>query len=110
MKYKELLVDSAKKMVVKGKGILAADESNPTCGKRFEAIGVSPSFETRNEYRDMLMTSEGLENYISGVIMFDEYKPKLNSGNFILWSLPYLTLIIGGIIIVFLIRKSSKKT
>ena len=38
------------------------------------------------------------------------YKPKLNSGNFILWSLPYLTLIIGGIIIVFLIRKSSKKT
>ena len=37
------------------------------------------------------------------------YKPKLNSGNFILWSLPYLTLIIGGIIIVFLIRKSSKK-
>ena len=72
MEYKELLIDSAKKMVKTGKGILAADESNPTCGKRFDSIGVSPSFETRNEYRDMLMTAEGLENYISGVIMFDE--------------------------------------
>ena len=72
MEYKELLIDSAKKMVKTGKGILAADESNPTCGKRFDSIGVSPSFETRNEYRDMLMTTEGLENYISGVIMFDE--------------------------------------
>ena len=72
MEYKELLIDSAKKMVKTGKGILAADESNPTCGKRFDSIGVSPSCETRNEYRDMLMTAEGLENYISGVIMFDE--------------------------------------
>ena len=72
MEYKELLIDSAKKMVKTGKGILAADESNPTCGKRFDSIGVSPSFETRNEYRDVLMTAEGLENYISGVIMFDE--------------------------------------
>ena len=72
MEYKELLIDSAKKMVKTGKGILAADESNPTCGKRFDSIGVSSSFETRNEYRDMLMTAEGLENYISGVIMFDE--------------------------------------
>ena len=72
MKYKELLIDSAKKMVKKGRGILAADESNPTCGKRFESIGVFSSFEIRNEYRDVLITSEGLENYISGVIMFDE--------------------------------------
>ena len=37
------------------------------------------------------------------------YKPKLNLGNFLLWGLPYLALIIGGVIIVFLIRKSSKK-
>jgi len=72
MKYKELLIDSAEKMVKKGRGILAADESNPTCRKRFESIGVSSSFEIRNEYRDVLITSEGLENYISGVIMFDE--------------------------------------
>ena len=37
------------------------------------------------------------------------YKPKFNLGNFLLWSLPYLALVIGGVIIVFLIRKSSKK-
>ena len=62
----------ANKMVVKGKGILAADESTPTCTSRFKSIGVESTFETRNEYRDMLLTSKGLENYISGVIMFDE--------------------------------------
>ena len=67
MKHKELLIDTASKMVAKGKGILAADESNPTCGKRFESIGVESTYENRNEYRDMLMTSDGLENYISGV-------------------------------------------
>ena len=62
----------ANKMVVKGKGILAADESTPTCTSRFKSIGVESTFETRNEYRDILLTSTGLENYISGVIMFDE--------------------------------------
>ena len=72
MKYKELLINTASKMVEKGKGILAADESNPTCGKRFESIGVDSTFENRNEYRDMLMSADGIENYISGVIMFDE--------------------------------------
>ena len=72
MKHKNLLIDTANKMVQKGKGILAADESNPTCGKRFDSIGVNSTFENRNEYRDMLMTSTGLEEYISGVIMFDE--------------------------------------
>ena len=72
MKHKNLLIDTANKMVQKGKGILAADESNPTCGKRFDSIGVDSTFENRNEYRDMLMTATGLEEYISGVIMFDE--------------------------------------
>ncbi len=72
MEYKELLIETASKMVKKGKGILAADESNPTCGKRFESIGVDSSFENRNEYRDLLMRADQIENYISGVIMFDE--------------------------------------
>ncbi|MBI45265.1 MAG: fructose-bisphosphate aldolase class I [Candidatus Marinimicrobia bacterium] len=62
----------ANKMVAKGKGILAADESTPTCSKRFESIGVESTYENRNEYRDMLLTTEGLNEYISGVIMFDE--------------------------------------
>jgi len=66
------LVKVANKMVAKGKGILAADESNPTCTKRFDTINVESTFESRNEYRDLLLTLEGLENYISGVIMYDE--------------------------------------
>ena len=72
MKHKELLIDTASKMIKKGKGILAADESNPTCGKRFESIGVDSTFENRNKYRDMLMSADEIENYVSGVIMFDE--------------------------------------
>ncbi len=62
----------AAKMVAKGKGILAADESTPTCTKRFESIGVDSTYDTRNEYRDMLFSADGLNEYISGVIMFDE--------------------------------------
>ena len=72
MEHRDLLIQTAKNMVKKGKGILAADESNPTCGKRFESIGVESTFENRNEYRDMLFRSENIQNYISGVILFDE--------------------------------------
>ncbi len=66
------LQDIASQMVQKGKGILAADESSPTCAKRFDSIGVDSTEENRNAYRNMLFTAEGIENYISGVIMFDE--------------------------------------
>ena len=68
----QALMDTASAMVKSGKGILAADESTPTIGKRFEQIGVESTFDMRNEYRDMLFTASGLENNISGVIMFDE--------------------------------------
>jgi len=66
------LQDIAEAMVTPGRGILAADESTPTCGKRFENIGVENTEENRNAYRDMLLTAPGMEEYISGVIMFDE--------------------------------------
>lgn len=62
----------ASKMVEKGKGILAADESTPTCNKRFISVGIDTTEENRNEYRDLLMSAENIEKYISGVIMFDE--------------------------------------
>ena len=62
----------ANKMVVDGKGILAADESTPTCTKRFEALQLKSTDSTRNEYRSTLFTSLELENYISGIILFDE--------------------------------------
>ena len=66
------LKEIATSLVRKGKGILAADESNPTCKKRFDTIGVNSSFDSRNEYRDILFTSDGIEDFISGVILFDE--------------------------------------
>ena len=66
------LVDIANAMVQKGKGILAADESTPTCKKRFDGINVESTEENRNKYRNMLFTADGIENYISGVILFDE--------------------------------------
>jgi len=72
MNHKNQLNQIAINLVCKGKGILAADESNPTCTKRFDSIGVESSFESRNEYRDMLFTSNKIEDYISGVILFDE--------------------------------------
>ena len=64
--------DIAQAMVAKGKGILAADESTPTCTKRFESINVESTEENRNAYRWMLFTADGIENHISGVILFDE--------------------------------------
>jgi fructose-bisphosphate aldolase class I len=62
----------AARMVEKGKGILAADESTGTCTKRFEGIGVESTFESRGNYRSNLFTAPGLESYISGVILYDE--------------------------------------
>ena len=69
---KEQLYNTAKAMVQKGKGILAADESTPTCSKRFENFGVDPTEINRNIYRDLLFTTNGMEEFISGVILFDE--------------------------------------
>ena len=66
------LKEIANQMTGSGKGILAADESTPTCKKRFDSIGVESTFENRNEYRDLLLTAPGMEEYIGGVIMFDE--------------------------------------
>src|SRR5215218_7957125 len=62
----------AKALVASGKGILAADESDGTIKKRFDSIGVESTEETRRAYRDLLFTTEGAEEFISGVILFDE--------------------------------------
>jgi len=59
-------------IVADGKGILAADESNPTCGKRFDSIGVDSTEENRRDYREMLFRSKGMKGNIGGVILFDE--------------------------------------
>ena len=62
----------AKFIVADGKGILAADESNPTCGKRFDSIGVDSTEENRRDYREMLFRAKGMKENIGGVILFDE--------------------------------------
>jgi fructose-bisphosphate aldolase class I len=66
------LNSTARAIVAPGKGILAADESTGTIKKRFDKIGVESSEETRRAYRDLLFTTEGVEDFISGVILFDE--------------------------------------
>jgi fructose-bisphosphate aldolase, class I len=62
----------ARAMVVKGKGILAADESSGTIKKRFDSIKLESTEENRRIYREMLLTAPAIADYISGVIFFDE--------------------------------------
>ena len=66
------LEDVACALVAPGKGILAADESSPTIEKRFKSIGVASTEDNRRDYREMLFRTEGAEEFISGVILFDE--------------------------------------
>src|SRR5918911_3238981 len=63
---------TARALVAEGKGILAADESDGTIKKRFDSIGVESTEENRRAYRDLLFTTDGADEFISGVIMFDE--------------------------------------
>ena len=63
---------TAKALVAEGKGILAADESDGTIKKRFDSIGLESTEENRRAYRDLLFTTPGVEEFISGVILFDE--------------------------------------
>ena len=66
------LHETALALVAEGKGILAADESEGTIKKRFDSIGVESSENNRRAYRELLFATEGAEDYISGVILFDE--------------------------------------
>src|SRR4051812_23417983 len=66
------LHETAKALVAEGKGILAADESDRTIKKRFDSIGVESTEDNRRAYRELLFTTSGVEEYVSGVILFDE--------------------------------------
>jgi fructose-bisphosphate aldolase class I len=68
----EQLAQIAKSLVASGKGLLAADESNASCEKRFKAVGVACTEDTRQEYRQLLLTAPDAEQILSGVILFDE--------------------------------------
>ena len=66
------LNEIARAIVADGRGILAADESSGTIKKRFDSIDVESTEETRRAYRELLFTTGGVEEYISGVILYDE--------------------------------------
>jgi fructose-bisphosphate aldolase, class I len=66
------LIATAKEMVAEGKGLLAMDESTPTCNQRFEKAGIPQTEETRRSYRELIVTTPGLGEFISGVILYDE--------------------------------------
>ncbi len=68
----EQLVETAQAMVAPGKGILAIDESSGTIKKRFDGVGVECTEANRLDYRSMMLTTEGLGQFISGAILFDE--------------------------------------
>ena len=71
----------ALKILSNGKGILAADESTGTMTKRLEAINVPSSSENRLLFREALFSSEGMKNYIGGVILYDETIKQTSNSN-----------------------------
>jgi fructose-bisphosphate aldolase class I len=66
------LIETARKMVADDKGLLAMDESNPTCNKRFAKCAIPQNLEARRAYRELIVTTPGLGESISGVILYDE--------------------------------------
>ena len=62
----------AKKLVSKNKGVLAADESSPTIKKRFDSIGIESTENNRRDYRELLFSTNRIEDYISGIILYEE--------------------------------------
>ncbi|MEO8418181.1 MAG: class I fructose-bisphosphate aldolase [Methylophilaceae bacterium] len=68
----QALIDTARTLVADDKGLLAIDESNPTCNKHFARLGIPQTEETRRAWRELIVTTPGLGAYISGVILYDE--------------------------------------
>ena len=66
------LMATARALFANDKGLLAMDESTPTCNKRFAALGIPQTEEARRRYREMIVTTPGLGAYIGGVILYDE--------------------------------------
>lgn len=66
------LITTANAMIADDKGLLAMDESTPTCDRRFDKVGIAKTVENRRAYRELLITTPGLSEFISGVILYDE--------------------------------------
>jgi fructose-bisphosphate aldolase class I len=77
----QALIDTARALVAGDRGLLAMDESNPTCNKRFAALGIPQTEQARRAYRELIVTTPGLGECISGAILFDEtIRQQLNDG------------------------------
>jgi fructose-bisphosphate aldolase, class I len=95
MNFREL-IKTAKAMVADDKGILAMDESFPTCNKRFAKLGIPQTEEYRRAYREMIVTTPGLGEFISGAILFDEtIRQKTNNGTLMIKVLTNAGIIPG---------------
>jgi fructose-bisphosphate aldolase class I len=68
----QAIIETAKTLVADNKGLLAIDESNPTCNKRFAAAGIPQTIEFRRSYRELIITTHDLGECISGLILYDE--------------------------------------
>jgi fructose-bisphosphate aldolase, class I len=108
------LADTASAMVAPGKGLLAMDESKRTCNKRFEDVGIAPTEENRRAYRELILTTPGLETAISGAILYDETirQAKKDGTSFIknlLVDLARSLLLVAGLRPVRPARRTSTK-
>lgn len=96
MSYSSDMETVAAQMVAGGKGILAADESSPTLTKRFEALGLTSTFDTRRDWREMLFSTPELSDWISGTILFDEtFRQQTSTGETIPDFLKSLNILTG---------------
>ena len=95
MNLKEI-IETAKSLVANDKGLLAMDESNPTCNKRFAAAGIPQTEEFRRSYREMIITTPGLGECISGLILYDEtIRQKKKDGTLFINAITDLGIIPG---------------
>ena len=77
-----MLENTVEKMMESPKGLLAMDESSPTCAKRFASVGIEDSENNRRRYRELLVTTPSLNEYISGAILYDEtFNQKMSTGD-----------------------------
>jgi fructose-bisphosphate aldolase class I len=95
MNLKDIII-TAKSLVADDKGLLAIDESNPTCNKRFAAAGIPQTEEFRRSYREMIITTPGLGESISGLILYDEtIRQKKKDGTLFIKAITDLGIIPG---------------
>jgi fructose-bisphosphate aldolase class I len=93
---KQLLVRTATALLAGSKGLLAMDESNSTCNKRFAALAIPQTEEMRRDWRELIATTPGLGKYISGAILYDEtIHQKTRDGAFMISTINYASIIPG---------------